>query len=148
PDGTYLTIEKGNPVLMKGPGYRIKVPWSVRFTWSGDYVHDAFWSVGEQGFTNVSHGCVNMAPADAEYYYKMAIPGNPVTIIGSPRGGVWDYGWTQWFLTWSQLLRGSALHEAVLAGPNGSTFVNPATLPASTAAAPLLTSAPGNARAR
>jgi lipoprotein-anchoring transpeptidase ErfK/SrfK len=147
PDGTYLTIEKGNPVLMKGPGYRIEVPWSVRFTWSGDYVHDAFWSVGEQGFSNVSHGCVNMAPADAEYYYKMAVPGNPVTITGSPRAGAWDNGWTQWFLTWSQLLRGSALHEAVVAGPNGSTFVNPATLPATTAAAPLQTSAPGNARA-
>ncbi len=62
PDGTYLTIEKGNPVDMVGPGYNIEVPWSVRFTWSGDYLHDAYWSVGEQGFTNVSHGCVNMPP--------------------------------------------------------------------------------------
>jgi hypothetical protein len=32
PNGTCLTIEKGNPVLMKGPGCRIEVPWSVRFT--------------------------------------------------------------------------------------------------------------------
>ena len=69
PNGTYLTIEKGNPVEMKGPGYDIMVPWSVRFTWSGDYLHDAFWSVGEQGFSNVSHGCVNLSPADAETYY-------------------------------------------------------------------------------
>ena len=70
---------------MKGPGYSIEVPWSVRFTWSGDYLHDAYWSVGQQGFTNVSHGCVNMPPADAESYYKMAVPGDPVTITGSPR---------------------------------------------------------------
>ena len=77
PNGTYLTIDKGNPVLMKGPGYKLEVPWSVRFTWSGDYLHDAFWSVGEQGFTNVSHGCVNMAPADAEAYYKMEVPRRP-----------------------------------------------------------------------
>ena len=84
PNGTYLTIEKSNPVDMKGPGYNIEVPWSVRFTWSGDYLHDAYWSVGEQGFTNVSHGCVNMPPADAEIYYKMAVPGDPVTITGSP----------------------------------------------------------------
>jgi lipoprotein-anchoring transpeptidase ErfK/SrfK len=145
PNGTYLTIEKHNPVLMKGPGYRIEVPWSVRFTWSGDYLHDAYWSVGEQGFTNVSHGCVNMAPADAEYYYKMAKPGNPVTVIGSPRAGAWDNGWTQWFLTWKQFLRGSALHEAVLAGPHGSKFVNPATLPPSTATAPIGKPYPGNA---
>ncbi|HTQ91019.1 MAG TPA: Ig-like domain-containing protein, partial [Streptosporangiaceae bacterium] len=58
PDGSYLTIEKANPVEMKGPGYDLLVPWSVRFTFSGDYYHDAYWSVGEQGFENVSHGCV------------------------------------------------------------------------------------------
>ncbi len=147
PNGTYLTIEKRNPVLMKGPGYSIEVPWSVRFTWSGDYLHDAFWSVGEQGFTNVSHGCVNMAPADAEFYYKMAVPGDPVTITGSPKGGSWDNGWTEWFLNWHQLLKGSALHQAVMAGPDGSTFVDPSTLTTSTATAPLGTSKPGNSRA-
>jgi len=147
PNGTYLTIEKANPVLMKGPGYAISVPWSVRFTWSGDYLHDAYWSVGVQGFANVSHGCVNMSPADAEYYYKMAVPGNPVTISGSPRGGTWDNGWTEWFLTWDQFLRGSALHKAVVAGPNGSTFVDPATLTMSMATDPLQTSTPGNSHA-
>ncbi len=137
PNGTYVTIEKGNPVLMKGPGYRIEVPWSVRFTWSGDYLHDAFWSVGEQGFTNVSHGCVNMAPADAKVYYKMAVPGDPVTVVGSPRHGVWDNGWTYWFDTWSEFLKGSALHKAVLAGPRGSTFVDPATLTSAKGSAPV-----------
>jgi len=147
PNGTYLTIEKANPVLMKGPGYAIEVPWSVRFTWTGDYLHDAYWSVGEQGFTNVSHGCVNMAPADAEFYYKMAVPGDPVTVTGSPKGGVWDNGWTEWFLTWQQILKGSALHEAVMAGPNGSTFVSPATLTASSATAPVGTAKPRNSRA-
>ncbi len=147
PNGTYLTIEKANPVLMKGPGYSIEVPWSVRFTWSGDYLHDAYWSVGEQGFTNVSHGCVNMAPADAEFYYKMAVPGDPVTVTGSPKGGTWDNGWTEWFLNWHQILKGSALHQAVMAGPDGSTFVDPSTLTTSTARAPLGTSKPGNSRA-
>ena len=137
PNGTYLTIEKANPVLMKGPGYRIEVPWSVRFTWSGDYLHDAYWSVGQQGFTNVSHGCVNMAPADAEIYYKMERPGDPVTITGSPRAGVWDNGWTEWFLSWDKYLKGSALHEAVQAGPAGSTFVSPSSLPAADPSAPL-----------
>ena len=143
PNGTYLTIEKGNPVLMKGPGYRLKVPWSVRFTWSGDYLHDAFWSVGQQGFTNVSHGCVNMAPANAKEYYKMAVPGDPVTVTGSPRAGQWDNGWTEWFLSWHKFLKGSALHMAVQAGPDGSTFVSPATLPAP-ASAPLGAPDPGN----
>jgi hypothetical protein len=85
PDGSYLTIEKANPVLMTGPGYSLEVPWSVRFTFSGDYYHDAYWSVGEQGFENVSHGCVNLSPADAQTYYNLAVPGDPITITGSPR---------------------------------------------------------------
>jgi lipoprotein-anchoring transpeptidase ErfK/SrfK len=144
PNGTYLTIEKGNPVVMKGPGYRIKVPWSVRFTWSGDYLHDAFWSVGEQGFANVSHGCVNMAPADAEMYYKMELPGDPVTITGSPRAGVWGNGWTDWFLSWPRYLKGSALHKAVQAGPDGSAFVSPSSLPAENLRAPIEAPPPGN----
>ena len=125
PDGTDLTIEKANPVDMKGPGYNLEVPWSVRFTWSGDYLHDAYWSVGEQGFTNVSHGCVNMSPADAETYYKMAVPGDPVKITGSPRPGTFDNGWTMWFLPWKRWLHGSALHRAVRVNHRGSTFFRP-----------------------
>ena len=147
PNGTYVTIEKGNPVLMVGPGYKIEVPWSVRFTFSGDYLHDAFWSVGEQGFTNVSHGCINMPPADAEIYYKMAVPGDPVTVTGSPRAGVWDNGWTEWFMAWPQYLAGSALHQAVEAGPTGSQFVSPSAVPAPTGTAPLAAPADGNATA-
>jgi lipoprotein-anchoring transpeptidase ErfK/SrfK len=145
PDGSYLTIEKANPVLMTGPGYSLEVPWSVRFTFSGDYYHDAYWSVGEQGFENVSHGCVNLSPADAQTYYNLAVPGDPITITGSPKGGTWDNGWTEWFLSWPQYLKGSATGQAVLAGPAGSTFVDPSTLPPDAATAPLQTSPSGNA---
>ena len=147
PDGSYLSIEKENPVQMTGPGYSISVPYSVRFTWSGDYYHDAYWSVGQQGFENVSHGCINLSPADAAIYYNMAVPGDPITIVGSPKAGTWDNGWTQWFLSWPQYLQGSALHLAVQAGPDGSTFVNPASLPPSTATAPLQTSPANNSAA-
>ena len=145
PDGSYLTIEKENPVRMIGPGYDLLVPWSVRFTFSGDYYHDAYWSVGEQGFENVSHGCVNLSPADAEIYYNLAVPGDPITIQNSPRSGAWDNGWTEWFLSWPQYLKGSATGEAVVANANGSEFVSPSTLPADTAKAPLQTAPAGNA---
>ena len=149
PNGTYLTIFKGNPVRMTGPGYSLDVPWSVAFTESGNFLHDAYWSVGVQGFANVSHGCVNMPPAAAEFYYKMEVPGDPVTIVGSPRSGVWDNGWTYWFLSWPQLLKGSALQKAVIAGPNGSSLVDPAmaTLAAATGSAPFAHPWPNNSRA-
>jgi hypothetical protein len=87
---------------------------------------------------------VNLPPADAEEYYKMEVPGDPVTILGSPAAGRWDNGWTEWFLTWPQYLKGSALHEAVVAGPDGSTFVNPAAVAAGTVSAPIGTSSAGN----
>lgn len=124
-DGTYITLEKGNPVRMVGNGYNELVNDAVRFTYSGDYLHSAPWSVGEQGVTNVSHGCVNLSPQHAAMYYNLATPGDPVTIIGSPHAGKWDDGFTVWFLSWKHLLKGSALGMAVQAGPSGSTFVSP-----------------------
>jgi lipoprotein-anchoring transpeptidase ErfK/SrfK len=151
PDGSYVSVEKGNPVRMIGggspgsPGYYDElVNYAVRFTFSGDYYHSAPWSVVDQGTTNVSHGCVNLPPADAQIYYNMAVPGDPITVTASTAAGKWDDGWTEWFLTWPQYLKGSALGQAVEAGPAGSTFVSPSSLPADTATAPLGTSAPGN----
>ena len=154
PDGTYLSIEKANPVRMIGggpkgsPGYYDElVNFAVRFTWSGDYYHSAPWSVVDQGSTNVSHGCVNLPPTGAKIYYKLSIPGDPITITASTAAGKWDDGWTPWFLPWSQLVSGSATGEAVEAGPQGSTFVSSSSLPASTASAPVGTPASGNSGA-
>ena len=98
PNGTYLSIEKANPQHMVGDDYDIQVPYSVRFTWSGDFIHAAPWSVGSQGYANVSHGCVNLAPDRAQTYYYWSIPGDPVTVTGSPKAGRWDDGYTVWFL--------------------------------------------------
>jgi lipoprotein-anchoring transpeptidase ErfK/SrfK len=145
PDGAYLTTFKNNPQLMVGPGYHLEVPWSVDITYNGDFIHDAYWSVGEQGFTNVSHGCINTSPANAETYYTMEEPGDPATVTGSPIAGTPGNGWTEWFIPWSQWLGGSATGDAVIAGPTGSSFVSPASLPAPTGAAPLYQPLPGNA---
>ena len=67
-----------------------------------------------------------------------------MTITGSPIGGRWGNGWTVWFLRWRELLDGSATHQAVRAGPDGSAFVAPSTLRDSHAKPPLETSHPGN----
>jgi hypothetical protein len=133
----------GGPVGSSGH-YNELVNYAVRFTYSGSYYHSAPWSVGDQGITNVSHGCVNLPPAAAKTYYDMSIPGDPITITASTASGKWDDGWTQWFLSWSTYLKGSATGEAVQAGPQGSTFVSPSSLPASSVSAPLGTSAAGN----
>ncbi|GAB0107131.1 Ig-like domain-containing protein [Nocardia sp. JMUB6875] len=60
-------------------GYLITGEFAERLTWGGVYVHSAPWSVDSQGNSNVSHGCINLAPADAEWYYDNVSIGDPVT---------------------------------------------------------------------
>ena len=118
PDGRYLSFAMGSPVDMNsasygvGPGmpgyYNELVYDAVQFTFSGDYVHSAPWSVGEQGLVNVSHGCVNVAPGYAAWFYGHSVLGDPISVVGSPVAGTWGDGWTIYFLGWHKLLAGSA----------------------------------------
>ncbi len=135
PDGRYLSFAKGSPVDMNsasygvGPGmpgyYNELVYDAVQFTFSGDYVHSAPWSVGEQGFSNVSHGCVNLAPGYAAWFYGRSLLGDPISVVGSPVAGTWGDGWTIYFLGWRKLLAGSATGDTVLAGRSGSRLSPP-----------------------
>jgi lipoprotein-anchoring transpeptidase ErfK/SrfK len=130
PDGRYLSVAKGSPVDMNsasygvGPGmpgyYNELVYDAVQFTFSGDYVHSAPWSVGEQGIGNVSHGCVNLAPGYAAWFYGHSMLGDPISVVGSPVAGTWGDGWTIYFLGWRKLLAGSATGDAVLVSRDGS----------------------------
>ena len=53
-------------------GYNIdNVQWAMRVTYSGEFVHAAPWSVGSQGYANVSHGCTGMSTANADWLYHM-----------------------------------------------------------------------------
>ncbi|MEU1430291.1 L,D-transpeptidase [Nocardia sp. NPDC005746] len=60
-------------------GYLITGEFAERLTSGGVYIHSAPWSVDSQGNSNVSHGCINLAPADAEWYYDNVSIGDPVT---------------------------------------------------------------------
>lgn len=97
-DSTTLGIEKGDEDY-----YKVETDYNVRVTWTGEFVHSAPWSVGAQGSTNVSHGCVNMAPRNAKWFYQNSLVGDPVNFTGSDREfkptegiGVWQYSWAQW----------------------------------------------------
>ena len=133
PDGRYLSFAMGSPVDMNsasygvGPGmpgyYNELVYDAVQFTFSGDYVHSAPWSVGEQGLINVSHGCVNLAPGYAAWFYGHSVLGDPISVVGSPVAGTWGDGWTIYFLGWHKLLAGSATGHAVQVSRDGSRLV-------------------------
>ncbi|GIM94580.1 L,D-transpeptidase [Paractinoplanes toevensis] len=90
-------------------GYKTKIQYAQRITWSGQYVHSAPWSVGSQGRTNVSHGCVNVSPANAKWLFDKTLIGDPVTVTGTGTKLAYGDGWTAWNVTWSEFVKGSAL---------------------------------------
>jgi lipoprotein-anchoring transpeptidase ErfK/SrfK len=94
----------------EGPdGYRIDINYAMRLTWGGEFVHAAPWSVSHQGVRNVSHGCVNMSWANAEWLFGRALIGDPVIVRGTEVRVAGGNGWTAWDLPWSRYIRGSAL---------------------------------------
>ncbi|MBO3748896.1 L,D-transpeptidase family protein [Streptosporangiaceae bacterium NEAU-GS5] len=119
--GIHLTMEKGNPVRMISPGkkkndpdyYDVMIGYAVRISNSGEYVH-AKNNVWAQGQANVSHGCVNARPDQAQWFYDNALRGDPVIITGTDRPLEWDNGWGFWQIPWDQWLRGSALARGVV----------------------------------
>ncbi|WP_299557107.1 Ig-like domain-containing protein [uncultured Mycolicibacterium sp.] len=85
-------------------GYRTEVDWATQLSYSGIYVHSAPWSVGSQGYANVSHGCINVSPSNAKWFYENSKRGDIVEVrntVGSPLPGTdglgdWNIPWEQW----------------------------------------------------
>jgi lipoprotein-anchoring transpeptidase ErfK/SrfK len=61
-------------------GYRVPVEYATRITRRGLFVHSAPWAVNALGHENVSHGCISLAPADAEWYFNTVNIGDPVVV--------------------------------------------------------------------
>ena len=103
-DASTIGISKSDPEY-----YRLDVPYAMRVTNSGEFVHAAPWSVGSQGRARVSHGCVGMSTPNAIWLYNQTNVGDVVQVVGSPRGLEPGNGWTDWNVKWSDWLEGSAL---------------------------------------
>lgn len=91
-------------------GYFETVYWDTRISNSGEFVHAAPWSARAQGRTNVSHGCVNVSTADAEWFYGFSQVGDVVSVVhtGEP-SRLDDAGTADWNVSWRTWLQGSAL---------------------------------------
>ncbi|GAA1603557.1 L,D-transpeptidase [Actinoplanes couchii] len=90
-------------------GYRTNIQYAQRLTWSGQYIHSAPWSVGDQGRRNVSHGCVNVAPSNARWIFEKTLIGDPVVVKGTGDKLSYGNGWTPWDVSWEKFKEGSAL---------------------------------------
>jgi lipoprotein-anchoring transpeptidase ErfK/SrfK len=93
--------------------YDEKIPFAVRISSRGEYIHAMASTVWAQGRRNVSHGCVNSPPAFAEWFYNWSYLGDPVIVTGSGRGLDPFNGWSYWEMPWKSWVQGSAFDKAV-----------------------------------
>jgi len=112
-DGVHIVTDKKASMTMDSTtfglaldagGYKVPVKFATRISNSGEFVHSAPWSVAQQGKENVSHGCVNLAPANAQWFYGISQPGDVVQVTGTPVPLTgkdtdipdWTIPWSQW----------------------------------------------------
>jgi lipoprotein-anchoring transpeptidase ErfK/SrfK len=112
--GIHIALEKSPTVVMDSAtvgiprtskdGYYETVQWDVRISNGGAFVHSAPWSVGSQGNRNVSHGCINLAPSNAEWFFTWSQKGDVVNVVntgvppvlGDEGMADWNYSWSDW----------------------------------------------------
>ncbi|MFC4048194.1 Ig-like domain-containing protein [Actinomadura syzygii] len=126
--GIHLTMGKENPAIMtsewmgvdpkdkKNGGYREVIPFAVRISNSGEYIHSMAATTWAQGRQNVSHGCVNSPPGDAQWFYNWSYRGDVVNITGTSRKLEPLNGWGYRQMSWSRWVKGSALDRTVTTG--------------------------------
>lgn len=116
--GTHVISDKDQSVQMDscsfgvcgGPqAYNVTEYWAERISNDGEFVHQNPDSVTAQGNTNVSHGCINLNQANAQWFFQHFGLGDVVEVTNSdgPPLPIWDtYG--DWSLSWPQWLSGKA----------------------------------------
>jgi len=113
-NGTYIVGDRFSHLVMDSStygvpsnspnGYRTEVDWATQMSYSGIYVHGAPWSVGSQGYSNVSHGCLNVSTSNAQWFYENTKRGDIVEVVntvgsllpGTDGLGDWNVPWDQW----------------------------------------------------
>jgi lipoprotein-anchoring transpeptidase ErfK/SrfK len=113
-NGTYIVGDRLSHMVMDSStygvptnspnGYRTEVDWATQISYSGIYVHAAPWSVGSQGESNVSHGCINVSSSNGQWFYDNSKRGDIVEIVntvgstlpGTDGLGDWNIPWGQW----------------------------------------------------
>lgn len=117
--GVYTVMDKANPVIMDSStyglpinsrlGYKESINWATRISTDGIYLHELASSVWAQGNTNISHGCLNLNPTNAQWFFEFSRPGDVVEVrnTGGAPLEVWQNG--DWGVSWDEWLAGSAL---------------------------------------
>jgi lipoprotein-anchoring transpeptidase ErfK/SrfK len=127
--GVHVVTEKYEDFYMTNPaaGYaNIRERFAVRISNNGEFIHANPASLGAQGSSNVTNGCINLSESDAQQYFNSAIYGDPVEVTGTriqlsyADGDIWD-----WAVPWDEWVSMSAL--SAQPGPSGIPSTAPAT---------------------
>ncbi len=112
--GAHVVSEKDQKVEMNScsygvcqgqPGYYdVTEQWAERISQDGEFVHENAATVAQQGAANVSHGCINLGPADAQWFFRTFGLGDVVEVAGSGGQplpvadlyGDWAVPWSTW----------------------------------------------------
>lgn len=105
--GTHVVTEKYADFWMSNPaaGYsNIHERYAVRISNNGEFIHCNPESLGAQGNTNVTNGCINLNLDNAIEYFNSAMYGDPVEVTGTSiqlsyaDGDIWDWAldWDTW----------------------------------------------------
>lgn len=106
--GVKTILERYEMKRMVNPGprepYDVNVPYALRLTPSGEYLHAAPWNLYNLGVASTSHGCTNMSMEDAIWFYENAFEGDPVITEGTGvdldwyegPGALWNIDWADW----------------------------------------------------
>ncbi|MGI8695619.1 MAG: Ig-like domain-containing protein [Mycobacteriales bacterium] len=92
------------------PGaYIAKERWTERISNDGEFVHENPKSVGAQGNTNVSHGCINLNEANAIWFYNHFGLGDVVEVSNSGGQALpLDDTYGDWAVPWSTWSQGNS----------------------------------------
>lgn len=104
--GVHVVTEKYEDFLMSNPPFytNVRERWAVRISNNGEFIHANPESLSAQGSSNVTNGCINLSPSDAQAYFPTALYGDPVEVTGTSialsaaDGDLYDWtiDWNQW----------------------------------------------------
>lgn len=127
--GIHVVSEKHEDFYMSNPAagyFNVRERWAVRISNNGEFIHANPETVGVQGSSNVTNGCINLSLENAQQYFQTAIYGDPVEVTGTrinlseADGDIFD--WVFDWATWQSMsaIDGTARNSSVPATPSGA----------------------------